>query len=60
MSLIQAKGITDTLFAHWLQMLSGRQILVILDSGYAFSFAAAVEGRSGGIQFSHQRREPAR
>jgi hypothetical protein len=38
MSLIQAKAITNTVFAHWLQMLAGRQIVVILDSGFAFSF----------------------
>ena len=51
MSLIQAKGITDTLFAHWLQMLSGRQILVILDSGYAFSFAPLPKAGPVGFNF---------
>jgi uncharacterized caspase-like protein len=39
-ALLRETGVTDDLFAHWLQRLAGRQVIVVLDICFAGGFAA--------------------
>ena len=39
-AVIRQWGLGEDLFAHWLQMLAGRQVVIILDAPYASAFAA--------------------
>jgi len=39
-AVIRQWGLGEDLLAHWLQMLAGRQVVVILDAPYASAFAA--------------------
>jgi len=47
MLLIEQTAVTDDLFAHWLQRLSGRRVIVILDICHAGGFAESEKGRAG-------------
>jgi hypothetical protein len=48
-ALAQATGVSNAQFAHWLQRLAGRQVVIILDAGFAASFAPpGVEGQASG------------
>jgi len=38
-AVVRRWGITDDLFAYWLQGLAGRQVIVLLDTPYASAFA---------------------
>jgi hypothetical protein len=38
-AIVRRWGITDDLFAYWLQGLAGRQVIVLLDTPYASAFA---------------------
>ncbi len=42
--LVRATGVTDDVFGHWLQALSGRHVVVILDICYSGGFAADEKG----------------
>jgi hypothetical protein len=44
-AVVREWGLTDDRFAHWLQGLAGRQVVVLLDSPYASAFAPQT-GRS--------------
>jgi hypothetical protein len=46
-AVLRQWGIAEDLFAHWLQMLSGRQVIVILDAPYASAFAPAASAPPG-------------
>jgi len=52
-AVVRQWGITDDLFAHWLQALSGRQVILVLDTPYASAFAApgrhGLQSLSGGL-----------
>lgn len=47
-ALIRHTGVTDDLFGHWLQRLSNRKILVMLDTCHAGGFATHEKGLSDG------------
>lgn len=50
-AVVRQWGITDDLFAQWLQGLSGRQVIVILDAPYASQFApqSGASPMAGGV-----------
>jgi hypothetical protein len=45
--LTHQTGVSDDLFAHWLQRLAGREVVVILDVCHAGGFAAGDQGDKG-------------
>ena len=45
-AVVRQWGITDDVFAHWLQGLAGRQIVVVLDAPYASAFGPQASGSS--------------
>lgn len=50
-ALVQRQsGVTDDLFGHWLQRLSGRRVVVILDACHAGGFATREKGLDGDEQ----------
>lgn len=53
-AVVRQWGLSDDLFAYWLQGLAGRQVILILDAPYAAAFASASatgtsEPMSGGV-----------
>jgi hypothetical protein len=46
--LMRETGVSDDLFARWLQHLSGRQVVVILDTCHSGGFATQEKGLKGG------------
>jgi len=46
-AVVRQWGVTDDTFAHWLQGLAGRQVIVLLDTPYASAFGPQ-QGSSGG------------
>ena len=50
--LLRQRAISDDLFGHWLQRLSGRQIVVILDACFSGGFATQEKGVPGGQRVS--------
>ncbi len=43
LAVVRQWGITDDLFAHWLQSLAGRQVVVILDAPQASAFGSQLQ-----------------
>ena len=48
-AVVRQWGISDDLFAHWLQGLAGRQVVVILDAPCASAFGPPSEPLAGGV-----------
>ena len=46
-ALVRATAVTDDLFGRWIQRLSGRQVIVILDTCYSGGFATNEKSLSG-------------
>lgn len=46
LAVVRQWGISDEIFAHWLQGLAGRQVIVILDAPYASAFGPQADGSS--------------
>ncbi len=45
--LFRANGVSDDLFARWLQHLSGRQVILIMDTCHSSGFANVEKGLTG-------------